>query len=86
MSKCILNVTSVEYDEILQLNHDALEWNNRDRKLVHELANLLGDRVVHDICQFEECRMCMRDSLANVPRVEPMPSPESPWRKTNAHH
>ena len=71
MRKCLLNVSVHEYDRILQLNHDLLAWSNRDQELLHGLGALLGDAVVHEIRQYDECRMQKHDSLDGISRVEP---------------
>jgi hypothetical protein len=71
MRKCLLNVTIHEYDRILQLNHDVVAWSNRDRELLHGLTALVGAEVVHEIRQYDECRMQKHDSLDGISRVEP---------------
>ena len=70
LCQCVLNVTAQEYDSILQMNHDALVWNNRDKKLLHGLELLLGKEVAEQVGQFEECRMAKRRDRASVPRVQ----------------
>lgn len=73
MRTCILNVTDHEFDRILQLNHDALVWNNADRELLAGLETLLGKNVVDQIRKYDECRMEKHTDLAGLARVEPAP-------------
>jgi hypothetical protein len=69
-SRCVLNVTEQEYAKILQLNHDALVWNNSDKDLLRKLEVLLDKDIVDRLRQFEECRMEMQHDLGRVPRVQ----------------
>ena len=71
MRKCILNVTPHEYDQILQLNHDRVEWDNTDRSLLKGLEAILGSEVVTVMREYEECRMEKHDDNSGMPRVAP---------------
>lgn len=73
MKTCILHVTDHEYDQILQLNHDALVWSNRDNVLLDGLRALIGTEVVEQIRQYDECKMLKHDKLDGLRRVEPCP-------------
>jgi hypothetical protein len=73
MRKCVLHVTDHEFDRILQLNHDALVWTNRDEELLHGLASLLGRGVADEVRRFDECRVEKHDSLNGRARVEACP-------------
>jgi hypothetical protein len=70
MLKCVLNVTDHEFDKILQLNHDAVVWNNADHELLHGLSDLLGKETVEQLRPFAECRMEKHSDLAGYPRVQ----------------
>jgi hypothetical protein len=70
MRKCVLHVTDHEYGKVLQLNHDALVFSNRDEELLKGLEGLLGDQVVGEVRRYDECRVEQHDSLTGHPRVE----------------
>jgi len=72
MRECILHVTDHEYDRILQLNHDAVVWSNRDTELLGGLTALLGTEVVDEVRRYDGGRMEKHDSVKGIPRVEPM--------------
>lgn len=79
MKRCILNVTNHEYDEILQLNHDALTWSPGDKALLHGLGAILGEGLVERLQQYEECRMQKHDALDGIERIqEETPIPTLP--------
>ena len=69
--KCILNVTDHEYDKILQLTHDAIVWNNRERHILQGVAALLGSQVAAEIKRYDECRMEKHHDISDLSRVEP---------------
>jgi hypothetical protein len=69
--KCILNVTDHEYNKILQLTHDAVEWSNTDLGALERLETLLGSGVVAAISRYEECRMEKHHDISGLPRVTP---------------
>jgi len=71
MRECILHVTDHEYDRILQLNHDAVVWSNRDTELLDGLTTLLGAEVVDEVRRYDGGRMEKHDSVNGIPRVEP---------------
>jgi hypothetical protein len=71
--KCVLHVTEHEYGKILQLNHDSLVLNNRDKGLLRGLEALLGQGVAEEVRQFDECRVEKHDSLDGLRRVEGCP-------------
>jgi hypothetical protein len=69
--KCILNVTDHEYDKILQVTHDAVEWSNADVHVLNALGALLGDDVVAAIKRYDDCHMEKHDDVSGLPRVIP---------------
>ena len=73
MHSCILHVTEHEYERILQLNHNALTWSNRDRELLRGLESLLGKEVVDQVSRYEGCRIQHHFELDGLPRVEESP-------------
>lgn len=70
MDKCILHVTDHEYDQILQLNHDAVVWTNEDTELLSRLEHVIGEDVVGQVRRYDECRMQKHDRLDGIPRIE----------------
>ena len=70
MTRCILNVTTHEYDKVLQLNHDGLVWDSRDEELLHGLEAVLGEETVNQLRQYDQCRMRKHDTLNGLARVE----------------
>jgi len=70
--KAILNVTDHEYDKILQLTHDAVEWTNTDARILEGVAGLLGRNVAVVLKQYDEIRMQKHDDISQLPRVEPL--------------
>jgi hypothetical protein len=70
MTRCILNVTTHEYDKILQLNHDGLVWDNRDEELLHGLEGVLGEETVNQLRQYDQCKMQKHDTLNGLARVK----------------
>jgi len=69
--KCILNVSDHEYDKILQLTHDAIEWTNTDAFVLEGVAKLLGRDVALNLRKYDEIRMEKHDDLSDFLRVEP---------------
>jgi hypothetical protein len=69
--RCTLNVTDREYDKILQLTHDAIEWTNTDPHILEGVGDLLGRNVAVDLRDYDEIRMEKHDSVSGLPRVEP---------------
>jgi hypothetical protein len=49
MRSCILHVTDHEYDQVLQLNHDAVVWHNSDRELLKGLEAILGSDIADEV-------------------------------------
>ena len=71
--KCLLNVTDHEYPQILQLTHDAVEWDNTDRHVLRGLAKMLGLDVVAHVVAYDECRIVQHDDVSQMPRVVSAP-------------
>ena len=71
--KCILNVTDHEYDKILQMTHDAVEWRNTDAFVLKRIAAFLGRGVAAELKAYDEIRMEKYDDISDLPRVEPAP-------------
>lgn len=69
--RCILNVSDHEYDKILQLTHDAIEWTNMDAHVLEGVAKLLGRDVAVNLKKYDEIRMEKHDDISNFLRVEP---------------
>lgn len=70
MKNCIVHVTDREYPEILQLNHDAYVWSTEDETLMEGLVTVLGEDVVDQLREYDECRMQPHHSIEGLPRVE----------------
>jgi len=68
--KGVLNVTDHEFDKILQLTHDAIEWTNTDVHVLEGVANLLGNDVASKLKTFDDIRMEKHDSISDLPRVQ----------------
>jgi hypothetical protein len=69
--RCTLNVTDREYDKILQLTHDAIEWTNTDPHILEGVGGLLGRNVAVALREYDEIRLEKHDSVSGLPRVEP---------------
>ena len=70
MRRCILHVTDHEFDEILQLNHDALVWDRHDRAVQEGLKTIVGPDVADQISEYAQCRMEKHNWLEGHARVE----------------
>jgi hypothetical protein len=70
MRRCILHVTDHEYDQILQLSHDAVLWDTRDRALLEGLRAIVGQEAADRISAYDQCRMQKHNWLEGPVRVE----------------
>jgi len=70
MRRCILHVTDHEYDQILQLNHDALVWNTQDHAVLEGLKAVVGQDAADRVGEYEQCRMQKHNWLEGQVRVE----------------